>query len=380
MESSIAIRRAISGLGKKTVYSSPGRGPKFAAEAFPEGIKLDCSGFIYWCLRFASPVAESRMVDHPLYKKVNGGWFETTAIHRDGKESTGYFREIEPVVGSLLVYPDYRGADNRAHDGHIGLVTQIDPSKKGLARVRKIIHCSLGGWRNHGDAIRETGPELWTARSSSICIWYEGFADRPSTEAAHVDDFALIAPASAGGAGDAMEALPNYRSLTENGFFSSAPFDLSVPRAIRTNNPGALNVTKWQRAFPGFAGVTAPDSKGNVTSIYVTPEHGIGAWHHLFTDRYGFGEQGRFNLTTLAGRYAGIEDLDHPAVRAYVAGWRRFAPALANLDELHLDNDEHMVSLAKGMFGHEAGRTSPLHDSQVVEGLRLKRADKLPLD
>ena len=378
MESSYAVRRALSALGKKTAYVSPGKMPKFAAETFPAGAKLDCSGFIYWCLRFTSPIPESRMVDHPLYKKVNGGWFETTAIYRDGKESTGYFREIQPAVGAFLVFPDYRGSDGHTHDGHIGMVTEIDPTKFGLARVRKIIHCSLGGWRNHGDAIRETGPEIWLNGHDSICVWYEGFADQPKFGTDSLSHDAELLAASPGGPGETENDTPNYRSLTANGFFSSAPFDLSIPRAIRTNNPGALNVTKWQRAFPGFVGVTAPDAKGNVTSIYVSPENGIGAWHHLFTDRYGYGANGQFTLQELAGRYAGIDDLDHPAVKGYVAGWLKWSPGLANQPEIQLSDDNDMVLLARGMFSHEAGRRSPLHDDQVVEGLRLKRAGKLP--
>ncbi len=90
MKVPVLVARACSALGKKTVYESPGVIPSFAAIDWPKGARIDCSGFVDWCLRFT----ESRRVDHPLYKKVNGGWFETTAIHADGNDSTGFFLEL----------------------------------------------------------------------------------------------------------------------------------------------------------------------------------------------------------------------------------------------------------------------------------------------
>lgn len=77
MDVNTLLTRAASGLGKKTKYKSPGRMPPFAASTWSANIEADCSGFVDWCLRFS----QSRKVDHPLYKRVNGGWFETTAIH-----------------------------------------------------------------------------------------------------------------------------------------------------------------------------------------------------------------------------------------------------------------------------------------------------------
>jgi hypothetical protein len=375
MDIQTALARASSGLGKHTVYASPGHMPSFAATTLPDHGQLDCSGFVYWCIRFPSTPPESRTVDHPLYKKINGGWFETTAIHADGLQDTGYFRKVEPVVGAFLVYPDYRGSDGKMHDGHIGIISAIDPAKTGISRVTKIIHCSLGGWTNLHDAVQETGPDHWLKQSSSIAVWYEGMTGAPSLLDAKAADPA--GPASAGG-GKESAAAPDYRSLTPNGFFSSHPYDLKVRRSIRTNNPGALNVTAWQRAFPGFVGVTAPDHAGNVTAIYVTPEHGIGAWHYLLTDRYNFGERGSFALRDLARRYAGVASSFDPAVTAYVKGWTKWASDLTADSVLELDNDLHMIDLAHGMFGHEAGGKTPLSDQQITLALKLKRSKALP--
>lgn len=196
--------------------------------------------------------------------------------------------------------------------------------------------------------------------------------------ASEADGEASIGPASLAGAGRSTEAGPAYRSLS-SGFFSSSPFDLSVKRSIRTNNPGALNVTQWQRRFPGFSTVTQPDSAGNVTSIYWTPEHGIAAWHHLMTDRYGYGSAGRFSLRELAMRYAGVQEPDHAAVKSYLAGWRRRSGHDINGTSMFgLDSDDDMLILARGMFGHECAGASPIQDEQVVFALGLKRTGNLP--
>ena len=150
-------------------------------------------------------------------------------------------------------------------------------------------------------------------------------------------------------------------------------------RSIRTNNPGALNVTSWQKRFPGFVGVTQADTAGNVTSIYVTPEHGVGAWYHLIADIYKFGSAGSLVLKQLARRYAGVETIDHPAVKTYVAGWRKASGNVLNGDStIDLSNDTELVRLGRAMFGHEAGQATPLLDVQILEGIKLQKAGTLP--
>ena len=164
MNTDTLIARARSGLGKKTVYSSPGVTPPLSANTWPaSGAKNDCSGYVAWCLRI------SRVVDNPKYKQINGGWFETTAIHADMGGSWGIFDGIDtPVVGAFVCYPDKDG-----HDGHIGVITAVTGGK-GVAAIQKVIHCSLGGWKNLGDAIQETAPAPWLARSDSLIGWYTG--------------------------------------------------------------------------------------------------------------------------------------------------------------------------------------------------------------
>lgn len=162
------LTRAYSALGKKTIYKSPGAMPSLVASTWPESkVKIDCSGFVAWCLRFR------RRLDHPLYNRVNGGWFETTGIHADGMASTGFFTKLaDPLPGALLVYPDYVGRDNNHHNGHIGIVTEVNgPGIKGVSRI---IHCSLSAYRNLKDAIQITSPDPWLSHDSSIIVWLDG--------------------------------------------------------------------------------------------------------------------------------------------------------------------------------------------------------------
>jgi hypothetical protein len=71
--------------------------------------------------------------------------------------------------------------------------------------------------------------------------------------------------------------------------------------------------------------------------------------------------------------------VNDPAVTTYVKGWRRWSGNVLNRDSvIHLDKDDEVLLLARGMFGHEIGDSSPLHDDQIMTGVSLKRAGELP--
>lgn len=170
MKAETIISRARSALGKKTRYDSPGVSPDLMASSWPEsGARIDCSGFVAWCLR------RPRVVDHPFYKKTNGGWFETSGIYADGLASVGYFAELDkPRPGAMLVYPDYKSASGKNREGHIGIVTEVAPQGSGITAVLKVIHCSAGGWKKSKDAVQETTPVAWLANPKSIIVWLDG--------------------------------------------------------------------------------------------------------------------------------------------------------------------------------------------------------------
>jgi hypothetical protein len=169
-----------------------------------------------------------------------------------------------------------------------------------------------------------------------------------------------------------------YESLVPGGFFSADPYDLAVPRSIRTNNPGALNFSTWQKSRLGYVGITQPDNSSghNITTIYRSPEHGIAAWYHLVARLYNF-PGGNFTLNELAARYAGANNT--AAIAGYVAGWRHWLnPPIAATTQISVTDSNTMQALAKAMFSHEAGRQTPIHADQITFAIEREMAGTLP--
>ena len=168
-----------------------------------------------------------------------------------------------------------------------------------------------------------------------------------------------------------------FASLVPKGFYSDNPNDHSVPRAIRTNNPGALNISSWQKTRPGFVGVTEPDQSGNRTTIYRTPEHGVAAWFHLLGVIYGLGSKPNFRIGELAQRYAGMDS--GAEVDAYITGWSGHSHGtIAAQTDISLADDTQALNLARAMFWHEAGKDTPLHNDQITYSVIHERDGTLP--
>ncbi len=171
----------------------------------------------------------------------------------------------------------------------------------------------------------------------------------------------------------------HFRSLVPHGFFSSDPDDLNVRRSVRTNNPGALNISNWQKSFAGFVGLTPEDRAGNRTSIYVTPEHGVAAWYKLLTEIYGYGTNEKFSLSELAIRYSGADSRHDKAVDNYLKAWSYWSNGdLRDSSTIFFGDFDQLLMLAKSMFAHEAGFPTPLLESQISEGIKLYRSGLLP--
>jgi len=194
-----------------------------------------------------------------------------------------------------------------------------------------------------------------------------------------------------------------FRSSQDGGHFSHRPDrfvsgDPRTKRAIRTNNPGALNISQWQKALPGYVGRTQSDSSAaaNKTTIYLSAEDGVHAWYLLIVVRYeqifhliSHGTGSTINVRRLAKAY-GIGDPDKPdgalsgdqrdVVNAYLGGWKKWStrPAGAVVlepgTELDPQNSGHMLSLARAMFSHEASLATPLLDAQIQYGIDRARA------
>jgi hypothetical protein len=108
---------------------------------------------------------------HPLYVRINGGWFDTAAIHRDLQDTKGFFDRLDAArPGAIVVYPDADG-----HQGHIAIV--IEASGPGVEGISRIIHCSSGNFASTEDAIQITEPAAFLTRKDSLIGWYRGLTE-----------------------------------------------------------------------------------------------------------------------------------------------------------------------------------------------------------
>lgn len=155
------LARALSQAGNETEYVlGGGRQTPDGGDCRDENGGSDCSAFVCWALGIpkAAPFAWMR--------RVNGGWYNTDGIWWDAlHERTGLFSVCKPAVGAVVVYPSswmsrrHAGVKGLAPKiGHVGIVTEVRAGE-----ISRVLHCSAGNFRRTGDAIQETGPEVFRA-------------------------------------------------------------------------------------------------------------------------------------------------------------------------------------------------------------------------
>jgi hypothetical protein len=159
--------------------------------------------------------------------------------------------------------------------------------------------------------------------------------------------------------------MPNYRSLVPGGYFSSTPTDKSTgPVTVRCNNPGAINGAKWEIGYPGYVD-TVETTPGNRSTIFESPEYGVGAWWDLL-QQYQAGK-----VTTVDGiitKYGGGQD--YSAYLQFVLKQTGFSADTV----IDLSNDQQVLQFGHAMFRYEAGRALPWSDDQILYGIRGGRA------
>lgn len=140
------MERARSALGRGTRYRL-GRGGFDPTRDAPEK-QCDCSGFVAWAIGIPRELPPG-----------SGRWLDTDAYYRGGGPALdGLSAQIDsgPQAGDLYVYPD----NSRTGQGHIGIISRLNRS----GQPDRVIHCSTGNDRRHGNAIRETGTGVFTGR------------------------------------------------------------------------------------------------------------------------------------------------------------------------------------------------------------------------
>jgi peptidoglycan hydrolase-like protein with peptidoglycan-binding domain len=164
----------------------------------------------------------------------------------------------------------------------------------------------------------------------------------------------------------------SFCSAVGTGYFFSSwpnasrdPANCLTARALRTNNPGALNISKWQKNLNGYVGKTLADSAGNETTIYQTPENGIAAWGILVRIVYFKGSKDK--VTKIVDKYRG----GNPR-KPYLEGYKRFSDGELIEDfEVNLYDNAILTKVAVASFSHEFGSWYPLMDEQLLAGLAL---------
>jgi D-alanyl-D-alanine carboxypeptidase len=167
----------------------------------------------------------------------------------------------------------------------------------------------------------------------------------------------------------------NFRSLIETGnFFSGQPdADFSASnaltrRALRTNNPGAINISKWQRdSMKGYVGTTLPGPDGNITAIYETPEQGVAAWGFLIRKIYFNGKKEKVTVGEIVDKYRGTNS------RApYIDGYKKYSNGILSEDyEIDLYDNAELSRFAIAAYSHELGFWYPLTDKQLLAGFAI---------
>ena len=169
---------------------------------------------------------------------------------------------------------------------------------------------------------------------------------------------------------DNTRHVTRFYSRVRGGYYSNNPNANGISKSVRTNNPGALNYSNWQKRIRDFAGTMPADNQGNRTTIFATPESGVAAWLHLIKHRYKFGHSGELKILELARRYAGGHEVSERLVDNYIRGWSRWSKGyFKEPSRVRFDDSRRLLLLARAMFAHEAGHASPLSDRQILFGI-----------
>ncbi len=150
-------------IGRHTVYllGSGGMHPEaLSAWDNDRGRHSDCSGFAAWCCGY------SRQTHDPFYVGRNGGWINTDSMRADGLATGGMFTAvIRAEPGDLIVFP---GGIPGHTIGHVGVISEVDST----GCPTRVVHCSSGNYRRTGDAVQETGRDVF-ATPKTLLIRYD---------------------------------------------------------------------------------------------------------------------------------------------------------------------------------------------------------------
>ena len=170
----LARARSLVDQGTRYVLGKGGFTPTDPMES-----ESDCSGFVAWAIGIPRELPPG-----------SGRWLQTTTYWEGGGNvGQGLFDESDPAraePGDIYVYPDMRGKQ-----GHMGVISAAQSG-----RPIKIIHCSKGNFNRHGDAIRETNPDVFVRHPKSRIMKIDYAALRALFDIPEPDPEAVEVPAA----------------------------------------------------------------------------------------------------------------------------------------------------------------------------------------
>lgn len=150
------LAKARSQIGLKTKYRLGGG--HVAGDTCRDDLdSCDCSSFVLWCLGLSR-----RHPEFSWLRVATNGWLNTDGIWYDVmKGPHDLFVPTEHGDGAIIVYPaTWMSKVVGPSIGHIGILTAPD----------RVIQCSSGNYKSTGDAIGETGIDIFTKRGA-ITVW-----------------------------------------------------------------------------------------------------------------------------------------------------------------------------------------------------------------
>jgi len=306
-----------------------------------------------WCAIFANAALESAGV--PGTRSPSSQSFRT---------NPNFVQLAGPALGCLVVF--WRGSQDSGL-GHVGFYRGEDANSV----------WTLGG--NENDMVQIEALPKTSSSFGVIGYWWPksvplptgGAVPMPAGSSIHVQTPPDSVPATVAAPSGKQSGGTEFCSMVAGGYFSSAPFDKSIPASIRTNNPGAINAAGWVKNAPGYVGDKVTSMSGteaNSTAIFSTPEYGVAAW---FTLLQKYRAAGATTLSAIINRYGGGQD--YSSYVGEVAAWS----GLGEQAEINLNDDAMLLPFGKAMFRYEAGRPSPLSDAQILYGFNLARGPAL---
>jgi len=263
------LDRARSQIGKSIKYKM-GRGVhKASGHTCADGDnQSDCSAFVCWAL------GVDKLGDYPWLvpageeRDPEGEWYSTDNIVDDALHfDVGFFdRTDEPRAGGVVVYPTRWKTGKASPAGHCGIISAVDSS----GRITKVIHCSSGNYRTAGDAVQETGPEVFSSNDSTVHAWCSSVFDTAATaeeSLAHPVRFCVVATGAQG------------KSIAEKAR-EFADLDLIARRVVVVGDPdypSSADIQQWTANTPQpGAVVLRPD--GSLYKVLDVTKAADGLW------------------------------------------------------------------------------------------------------